>query len=124
MRLHIRLKFIAVLKGRLNMARLIEVYMEDGVVKGHIHENIYFEDTLDLVSYMMKNYEIRETSEGYPFKDFVYGIGHAECVVALDASGYFFGVGEKGLLMILCDMQYSPHLLYENTYDSDEIQFV
>ena len=104
------------------MARLIEVYMEDGVVKGHIHENIYFEDTWDLISHMMKNFEIRE-SEGYPFKDLVYGIGHAECVVALDASGNFFGVGEKGLLMILCDMQYHPYLLYE-TMDGEEIQLV
>ena len=58
------------------------------------------------------------------FKDLVYGIGHAECVVALDASGNFFGVGEKGLLMILCDMQFPPHLLYENTFDSDAIQLV
>ena len=99
MRLHMELKFIAVLKGRLNMARLIEVYMEE-------------------------NLTIIKTSEGYPFKDLVYGIGHAECVVALDASGNFFGVGEKGLLMILCDMQFPPHLLYENTFDSDEIQFV
>ena len=123
MRLHIKQKFIAVLKGRLNMARLIEVYMEDGVVKGHIHENIYFEDTCDLISHMMKNYEIRETSEGYPFKDLVYGIGHEECVVALDASGNFFGVGEKGLLMILCDMPYHPYLLYE-TMDGEEIELV
>ena len=99
MRLHMELKFIAVLKGRLNMARLIEVYMEE-------------------------NLTIIKTSEGYPFKDLVYGIGHAECVVALDASGNFFGVGEKGLLMILCDMQFPPHLLFENTFDSDAIQLV
>ena len=39
-------------------------------------------------------------------------------------SNTIFGVGEKGLLMILCDMQFQPHLLYENTFDSDEIQFV
>jgi len=32
------------------MARLIEVYMEDGVVKGHIHENIYFEDTQNILT--------------------------------------------------------------------------
>ena len=97
------------------MARLIEVYMEDGVVKGHIQEGIYYKNT---------ELTIIKTSEGYPFKDLVYGIGHAECVVALDASGNFFGVGEKGLLMILCDMQFPPHLLYENTFDSDAIQLV
>ena len=81
------------------MARLIEVYMEE-------------------------NLTIIKTSEGYPFKDFVYCIGRAECVVALDASGNFFGVGEKGQLMILCDMQFPPHLLYENTFDSGAIQLV
>ena len=106
------------------MARLIEVYVENGVVKGHIQEGIYYKNTEDLIQYMEDNLTIIKTSEGYPFKDLVYGIGHAECVAALDASGNFFGVGEKGLLMILCDMQYHPHLLYENTYDSDEIQFV
>lgn len=58
------------------MSRLIEVYVEDNVVKGSIVE------------------------------------------------GNFFGVGEKGLLMILCDMPYHPYLLYENTMDSDEIQLV
>ena len=36
----------------------------------------------------------------------------------------FLGVGKKGLLMILSGMQYHPHLLYENTYDSDEMQLV
>lgn len=107
-----------------SMSRLIEVYVEDNVVKGHIVEDIFFEDTWDLVNYMKKHYEIRESSEGYPFKDLVYGIGHKECVVALDGSGNFFGVGNKGLLMILCDMQYHPYLLYENTLDSDEIQLV
>ena len=45
-------------------------------------------------------------------------------VAVRDKEGNFFGVGEKGLLMILCDMQFPPHLLYENTFDSDEIQFV
>ena len=87
------LKFIAVLKGRLNMARLIEVYMEDGVVKGHIQEGIYYKNTEDLIRYMKENLTIIKISGGYPFKDLVYGIGHAECVVALDASGNFFGVG-------------------------------
>ena len=106
------------------MARLIEVYMEDGVVKGHVQGGIYYKNTEDLIRYMEENLTIIKTSEEYPFKDLVYGIGHAECVVALDASGNFFGVGEKGLLMILCDMQFPPHLLYENTFDSDAIQLV
>ena len=106
------------------MARLIEVYMEDGVVKGHVQEGIYYKNTEDLIRYMEEKLTIIKTSEGYPFKDLVYGIGHAECVVALDASGNFFGVGNKGLLMILCDMPYHPYLLYENTLDSDEIQLV
>ena len=111
-------------RGDDSMSRLIEVYVEDSVVKGHIVEDIFFEDTWDLITYMKKHYEIRESSEGYPFKDLVYGIGHKECVVALDGSGNFFGVGNKGLLMILCDMQYHPYLLYENILDSDEIQLV
>ena len=96
------------------MSRIIEVYVEGNVVKGHIYEDIHFENTPDLISYMESHYEIRDNSEGYPFKDLVYGIGHEECVVALDGSGNFFGVGEKGLLMILCDMPYHPYLLYEN----------
>ena len=29
------------------MARLIEVYVEDGVVKGHIQEGIYYKNTFD-----------------------------------------------------------------------------
>ena len=106
------------------MARIIEVYMENRVVKGHILENIYYENTEELIAYMEKNLTIITTSEGYPFKDLVWGIGHEECAIALDASGNFFGVGEKGLLMILCDMPYHPHLLYENTLESDKIELV
>ena len=34
------------------MARLIEVYMEDGVVKGHVQEGIYYKNTEDLIRYM------------------------------------------------------------------------
>ena len=105
------------------MARLIEVYMEDGIVKGHIQEGIYYKDTEDLIRYMEENLIIIKTSEGYTFKDLVYGIGHEECVVALDTSGNLFGVGEKGLLMILCDMPYHPYLLYE-TMDGEKIQLV
>lgn len=50
------------------MSRLIEVYVEDNVVKGHIVEDIFFEDTCDLITYMKKHYEIRESSEATHLK--------------------------------------------------------
>lgn len=40
------------------MSRLIEVYVEDNVVKGSILDGIFFENTLDLISYMESHYEI------------------------------------------------------------------
>lgn len=106
------------------MARLIEVYVENGVVKGHIIDDIYYENTEELMRYMEQNLTMVTTSEGYPFKDPVLGIGHEECVIPLDGSYAFFGVGEKGLLLILCDMPYHPYLLYENILEGDRIELV
>ena len=47
------------------MARLIEVYVENGVVKGHIEEGIYYKNTEDLIQYMEENLEIINNSEGW-----------------------------------------------------------
>lgn len=106
------------------MARLIEVFVEDGIVKGHIVEEIYYEDTEELLRYMKQNLTLVKTTENYPFKDQILGIGHEECVIPLDASNECFGVGEKGILLILCDMPYHPYLLYENSLESDRIELV
>lgn len=106
------------------MARLIEVFVEDGIVKGHILEEIYYENTEDLLRYMKQNLTLVKTTEQYPFKDQILGIGHKECVIPLDASYECFGVGEKGILLILCDMPYHPYLLYENSLESDRIELV
>ena len=43
----VRLALEIVRKWRSSMARLIEVYVEDGVVKGHIQEGIYYKNTFD-----------------------------------------------------------------------------